>query len=114
MSFAIEPKSRGDEDKIVSSIHRLTEEDPTLNFRREEQTKEMILSGMGQIHIEVAVEKMKRKFGVEVNLKIPKVPTRRQSKVKRTFRAATRSSLAAGDSLGIAGLILNPSPGWRI
>ena len=82
MSFAIEPKSRGDEDKIVSSIHRLTEEDPTLNFRRDEQTKEMILSGMGQIHIEVTMEKMKRKFGVEVNLNTPKVPYKETIKSK--------------------------------
>ena len=74
MSYAIEPRSRGDEEKIVSSVTRLTEEDPTLIFRRDEETKEMILSGMGQVHIEVSVEKMRRKFGVEVNLKIPKVP----------------------------------------
>ena len=53
MSFAVEPKSRGDEDKIASSIHRLTEEDPTIVFSRNVQTKEMILSGMGQVHIEV-------------------------------------------------------------
>ncbi|HDQ04910.1 MAG TPA: GTP-binding protein, partial [Deltaproteobacteria bacterium] len=68
MSFAIEPKSRGDEDKIASSIHRLTEEDPTIVLSRDPQTKEMILSGMGQVHIEVNIEKMKRKFSVEVNL----------------------------------------------
>jgi len=74
MSFAIEPKSRGDEEKITGALHRLLEEDPTLNFYRNEETKEMILSGMGQLHIEVTVEKMKRKFGVEVNLNIPKVP----------------------------------------
>lgn len=74
MSFAVEPKSRGDEDKIASSIHRLTEEDPTIVFSRNVQTKEMILSGMGQVHIEVNIEKMKRKFGVEVNLTTPKVP----------------------------------------
>ncbi len=74
MSFAIEPKTRGDEDKIASSIHRLTEEDPAIVFSRNVQTKEMILSGMGQVHIEVNIEKMKRKFGVEVNLNTPKVP----------------------------------------
>jgi len=74
MSFAVEPKSRGDEDKIASSIHRLMEEDPTIVFTRNTQTREMILSGMGQVHIEVNIEKMKRKFGVEVNLNTPKVP----------------------------------------
>ncbi|MDO9585308.1 MAG: elongation factor G, partial [Syntrophales bacterium] len=82
MSFAIEPKSRGDEEKIVSSINRLIEEDPTLAFHRDAQTKEMILSGMGQVHIEVTIEKMKRKFGVEVNLKTPKVPYKETIKGK--------------------------------
>jgi len=59
MSYAMEPKTRGDEDKIASSIHRLTEEDPTIVFSRNVETKEMILSGMGQVHIEVNIEKMK-------------------------------------------------------
>jgi len=74
MSFAIEPKSKGDEEKIATSLARLIEEDPTLSTRRDEQTKELILTGMGQTHIEVTVEKMKRKFGVEVELRVPKVP----------------------------------------
>jgi elongation factor G len=60
----------------MSSLHRLIEEDPTLQVQRDEETKEMILSGMGQVHVEVAVEKLKRKFGVEVILKEPKVPYR--------------------------------------
>jgi elongation factor G len=76
ISFALEAKSKGDEDKIMSSLHRLMEEDPTLQVQRDEETKEMILSGMGQVHVEVAVEKLKRKFGVEVILKEPKVPYR--------------------------------------
>jgi elongation factor G len=74
ISYAIVPKSKGDEDKMTSSIARLTEEDPTLKVGRDEQTKEFILSGMGQVHLEVAVEKLKRKFGVEVKLLEPKVP----------------------------------------
>ena len=76
ISFALAAKSKGDEDKIMSSLHRLIDEDPTLQVQRDEETKEMILSGMGQVHVEVAVEKLKRKFGVEVVLKEPKVPYR--------------------------------------
>jgi elongation factor G len=76
ISFALAAKSKGDEDKIMVSLHRLMEEDPTLQVQRDEETKEMILSGMGQVHVEVAVEKLKRKFGVEVVLKEPKVPYR--------------------------------------
>jgi elongation factor G len=73
-SFAIKPKTREDEDKATSSLAKLTEEDPTLNIYRDEQTKELILQGKGQAHLEVAIEKLKRKFGIEVDLRTPKVP----------------------------------------
>ena len=76
ISYAIEPKSRGDEDKISTALHRLQEEDPTLSYNRDAQTKELLLSGQGQSHIEVTVAKLKRRFGVEVNLKLPRIPYR--------------------------------------
>jgi elongation factor G len=72
-SLAVEPKSKGDEEKIFSSLSRLMEEDLTLKLQRNDETREMILSGMGEIHIEAVVDKLRRKFGVEVNLKLPKV-----------------------------------------
>ncbi len=74
ISYAVVPRSREDEDKVFSSLSKLLEEDPSLKLDREAQTKEIILSGMGQIHIETMVEKLKRKFGVEVNLSPPKIP----------------------------------------
>ncbi len=74
ISFALEPKSRGDEEKISSVLHRLLEEDPTLQFRRDPQTHEMLLSGTSDLHVEVAVSKMKRRFGVEAILHPPKIP----------------------------------------
>jgi elongation factor G len=74
VSYAIEPKSKKDEDKVLTSLSRLLEEDSTLKLDRDAQTREIIMSGMGQIHIETMVEKLKRKFGVEVNLKTRKVP----------------------------------------
>jgi elongation factor G len=83
LSYAIEPKSRGDEDKISSSLQRLQEEDPTIRSSRDAQTKELLLSGQGQLHIEVTVAKLKRRFGVEVNLKPQKIPYR------ETITAAT-------------------------
>ena len=76
LSYAIEPKSRGDEDKISSSMHRLEEEDPSIKYSRDAQTKELLLSGQGQLHIEVTVAKLKRRFGVDVNLKPPRIPYR--------------------------------------
>jgi elongation factor G len=76
LSYAIEPKSRGDEDKISSSMHRLQEEDPSIGYSRDAQTHELLLSGQGQLHIEVTVAKLKRRFGVEVLLKPPRIPYR--------------------------------------
>jgi elongation factor G len=74
ISYAIAPKTKGDEEKIMSSLVRLHEEDPTILVSRDEQTAEILLSGMGQTHVEVIIEKLKRKFGVEVTLSTPKVP----------------------------------------
>ncbi|HSR12166.1 MAG TPA: elongation factor G, partial [Thermodesulfobacteriota bacterium] len=84
VSFAVEPKSKGDEEKITVSLARLTEEDPTVKLQRDEQTKQLILFGMGQVHIEVTVDKLKRKFGVEVNLKTPKIPYKETIKSTKT------------------------------
>ena len=74
ISYALKPKSKGDEEKITSSLARIHEEDLTMMVGRDEQTGEILLSGVGQTHVEVIVEKLKRKFGVEVSLSVPKVP----------------------------------------
>ena len=74
ISFAIEPKAKGDEDKISTALARLMEEDPVLRVNRDSRTHEMLVSGNGQVHVEVAIAKMKRKFGVEAILRQPKVP----------------------------------------
>ncbi len=76
ISFAIEPKSKGDEDKIANALARISEEDPTIRYGRDPQTKEPLISGQGQLHVEVVVGKLKRKYGVEVILHPPKVPYR--------------------------------------
>ncbi len=74
ISFAIEPKSRADEDKISGALHKILEEDPSLHFDRDPQTKEFILSGSGQLHIETVVKKLEQRYHVEVTLHPPKVP----------------------------------------
>jgi elongation factor G len=74
ISFAIQPKSKKDEDKVFTSLSRLLEEDLTIRLDRDSETREIIISGMGQIHLETMIEKLKRKFGVEVDLKTPKIP----------------------------------------
>jgi elongation factor G len=85
ISYAIAPKTKGDEDKVSIGLHRILEEDPTIRFTRDEESKEMILSGMGQVHLEVALDKLRRKFGVEVAMKAPKIAYR------ETIKARTRA-----------------------
>jgi len=74
ISFALEPKSKSDEEKVPQGLQKMIEEDPTIEVHRDEETRDFILSGMGQQHIEIIVEKLKRKYGAEVVLKAPKVP----------------------------------------
>jgi elongation factor G len=76
IAFAIEAKSRGDEDKIGVAIGRIIEEDPSIRFARDPQTKEFLLSGQGQLHVEIVVSKLHKKYGVDVILHPPKVPYR--------------------------------------
>jgi elongation factor G len=74
MAFAMEPASKGDEDKVFTALRRLQEEDPTIDLHRDMQTGEQIVAGLSQIHVEVIVERMRARFGAEVNLKPPRVP----------------------------------------
>ena len=76
VSFAIEPKSKADIEKVSLGLHKLIEEDPGLEFVRHLETKEMVLSGMGQLHLDVALEKLHRKYGADVTLHAPKIPYR--------------------------------------
>jgi elongation factor G len=76
LAYAIEPKSRSDEDKIGPAMQRLREEDPAIAYDRDPQTHELLLRGQGQLHIEVTVAKLKRRFGVDVNLKPQRIPYR--------------------------------------
>ena len=74
MAFAIEPKSKGDEDKVFTALRRLQEEDPTIDLHRDPQTGQQIVAGLSQVHVEVIVQRLKERFGVEVTLKPPRVP----------------------------------------
>jgi elongation factor G len=74
MAFAVEPKSRGDEEKVFASLRRLQEEDPTIDLHRDQQTGEQIVAGLSQVHVEVIVDRLRDRFGVEVMLKPPRVP----------------------------------------
>jgi elongation factor G len=110
VTFAVEPKSRGDEDKVYSSITRLIEEDPSLTLARNAETKEILLSGMGQVHIEATVEKLKRKFGVEVNLKTPKVPYRETIKGRTKVQGKYKRQSGGRGQFGDTWLEIEPLP----
>jgi elongation factor G len=101
MSFAVTPKAKGDEEKMASALRRLSEEDPTLTLRRDPQTGEQLLSGMSQIHVEVAVERLHRRFGVDVDLHQPRVPyletIRRESRAQGRYKKQTGGRGQFGD-----------------
>jgi elongation factor G len=101
MSFAVEPKSKGDEEKIGSSLKRLQEEDPTLKVERDAQTNELIISGMSQVHVEVVIGRMKERFGVDVDLKPPRVPyletIRKPAKAQGKYKKQTGGRGQYGD-----------------
>jgi len=110
MSFALEPKSQHDIDKVSVGLHKLVEEDPSLEFLRNEETKEMLISGVGQTHIDVTLEKLKRKYGVEVNLHSPKIPYKET--IQRTAQAQGKYKKQTGGhgQYGDCWLQLDPLP----
>jgi elongation factor G len=108
ISFAISAKSKGDEDKIFSSMVKLLEEDPSLKLDRISETKEIILSGRGQIHIETIVEKLKRKFNVEVVLNTPKVPYRETIKKKIRVQGKHKKQTGGHGQFGDCWIQLEP------
>ncbi|HYA87136.1 MAG TPA: elongation factor G [Nitrospirota bacterium] len=110
MSYAIAPKSRGDEDKVSTGIHKLLEEDPTLKFAYDDQTKEMVLSGMGQVHLEVTLEKLKRKFGADVTMKTPKVPYKETIRSKAKAQGKYKKQTGGHGQYGDAWLEIEPLP----
>jgi elongation factor G len=111
MSFAITPKAKGDEEKMATALRRLAEEDPTLVLRRDEQTGEQLLAGLSQIHVEVAVDRLHRRFGVDVDLHQPRVPyletIRKESRAQGRYKKQTGGRGQFGD----CHIVLEPIPG---
>ena len=110
ISYAVNAKSKGDEDKIFSSLSKLLEEDPGLQLDRNAETKEILLSGSGQIHIETTVEKLKRKFNVEVLLNIPKVPYRETITKKVRMQGRHKKQTGGHGQFGDCWIQLEPLP----
>jgi len=110
ISFAIAAKNQGDEDKIFISLTKLLEEDPALKLDRISETKEILLSGLGQIHIETAVDKLKRKFNVESVLKTPKVPYRETIKKKVRVQGRHKKQTGGHGQFGDCWIQMEPLP----
>jgi elongation factor G len=110
ISFAIEPKSRGDEEKISTAIHRLMDEDLGIRYRREPQTKEFLISGQGQMHVEMAVARLKKRYGVEVLLHPPKVPYRETIKGKADVQGKHKKQSGGHGQYGDCKIRMEPLP----
>ncbi|MEE8416404.1 MAG: elongation factor G [Desulfobacterales bacterium] len=110
ISFAIQPKSTGDEDKIFASLSKILEEDIALKLTRNAETKEILLSGMGQVHIAAAAEKLKRKFNVEVNLNPPKIPYKETIKKKVRVQGKHKKQTGGHGQFGVCWIQLEPLP----
>ncbi|MBI5419327.1 MAG: elongation factor G [Deltaproteobacteria bacterium] len=110
ISFAIRPKTRNDEDKLGTSLARMIEEDPTIRFRKEAQTKEFILAGMGETHLEAVVEKLKRQYGVEVELRTPKIPYLETIKGKAESQGKHKKQTGGRGQYGDCWIRIEPLP----
>jgi len=111
ISFAIEPKSKGDEEKIGESLARLMDEDPTLQASRNQETGEFLLSGTGQLHVEIAVAKLKKRFHVEVILHPPKVPYRETIRRKANGHGRHKKQTGGRGQFADCRIMMEPSLG---
>jgi elongation factor G len=109
-TFAIEPKTRGDDDKISIALQRLLEEDPVLRVSRDAQTHEMLLSGAGQLHIEVVVGRLRKRYKVEVNLKKPKIPYRETIKGSAEAHGRHKKQTGGHGQFGDCKIRMKPLP----
>lgn len=110
ISFAVEAKNKGDEDKVFTSLAKLMEEDLGLKLDRNAETKEILLSGLGMVHIEATIGKLKRKFNVEVNIKTPKVPYRETIKGKVRVQGKHKKQSGGHGQYGDCWIQLEPLP----
>jgi elongation factor G len=110
ISFAMTAKSKGDEDKVFISLSKLLEEDPSLKLERVAETKEILLSGLGQIHIETVLDKLKRKFNVEAQLNTPKVPYRETIKGKARVQGKHKKQTGGHGQYGDCWIQIEPLP----
>ncbi len=110
ITLAIEPKTRADEDKLANALHRLAEEDPTVRIHRDAEMKQTVISGMGESHLDIIADRLKRKFGVEVSLAVPKVPYRETVKKKGAAQGRYVKQTGGRGQYGVCSLEVEPVP----
>jgi elongation factor G len=110
MAFSIEPKSRGDEEKVFTSLRRLQEEDPTIDLHRDQQTGEQIVAGLSQVHVEVVVDRLRDRFGVEVTLQPPRVPYQETIRSSATAHGRHKKQSGGRGQFGDCHIEIEPLP----
>src|SRR2546421_73347 len=110
IAFAIEPKSRQDEEKISVAIHKILEEDPALSFTRDAQTKEFLLAGSGQLHVETVIDKLKKRYSVEVTLHPPKVPYKETITQRAEVQGRHKKQTGGRGQFGDCKVVFEPLP----
>ncbi|MFQ5897491.1 MAG: elongation factor G [Candidatus Methylomirabilia bacterium] len=108
ISFAIQPKTRGDEDKISNALARISEEDPAVRYHYDSETKQLLVSGVGQLHVEVVVERMKRKYNVDVNLLPPRIPYKETVKGRAEVQGRYKKQTGGRGQYGDVWLKIEP------
>ncbi len=110
ISFAIEPKTRQDEEKISTALQRIAEEDPTIRFERDSQTKELLISGNGQLHVEIIVAKLKKRYNVDVVLRRPKIPYKETIKGTADVQGKYKKQTGGRGQYGDVKIKIEPLP----
>jgi elongation factor G len=110
ISFAIQPKTRGDEDKISNALARIAEEDPTVHYHFDPETKQLLVSGVGSLHVEMVVERMKRKYNVDVNLLPPRIPYKETVKGRAEGQGKYKKQTGGRGQYGDTWLRVEPMP----
>jgi elongation factor G len=108
ITFAVEPRTRADEEKMSAALHKILEEDPSLRFMREQQTHELLLAGSGQQHIEIVVSKLKKRYGVDVQVKAPKVPYRETIRKKVEAEGKHKKQTGGRGQFGVCRIKMEP------
>ncbi|MGD0871744.1 MAG: elongation factor G [Bryobacteraceae bacterium] len=110
IAFAIEAKSRNDEDRMGNAVHRILEEDQSLRFYRDPQTREFLLAGTGQQHVEIVVSRMKKRYGVDVALKAPKIPYRETIRGRADVQGRHKKQTGGHGQFGDCWIKMEPLP----